>query len=51
MKKELRDKFYGQTVDDWIDKLPGELPADAPLMETAGQSDFPSRFLPLHNGK
>jgi hypothetical protein len=29
MKKELRDKFYGQAVDKWIEKLPGELPVDA----------------------
>jgi hypothetical protein len=29
MKKELRDKFYGQTVEEWIEKLPGELPIDA----------------------
>jgi hypothetical protein len=29
MKKELRDKFYGQTVEEWIEKLPGELPVDA----------------------
>jgi hypothetical protein len=29
MKNELRDKFYGQTVEEWIEKLPGELPIDA----------------------
>jgi hypothetical protein len=29
MKKELRDKFYGQTVEEWVEKLPGELPIDA----------------------
>ena len=29
MKKELRDKFYGQTVEEWIEKIPGELPIDA----------------------
>jgi hypothetical protein len=29
MKKELRDKFYGQTVEEWLEKLPGELPVDA----------------------
>src|SRR5258708_7750158 len=29
MKKELRDKFYGQTAEEWIEKIPGELPVDA----------------------
>jgi len=29
MKPELRDRFYGQTVEEWIEKLPGELPIDA----------------------
>ena len=29
MNRELRDKFYGQTVEEWISKLPGELPLDA----------------------
>jgi hypothetical protein len=29
MKKEVRDKFYGQTLEEWIEKLPGELPIDA----------------------
>ena len=29
MKTELRDKFYGNTVEEWIEKVPGELPVDA----------------------
>jgi hypothetical protein len=29
MMMELRDKYYGQTVDEWISTLPGELPVDA----------------------
>jgi hypothetical protein len=29
MKKELRDKIYGQTLEEWIEKLPGELRVDA----------------------
>ena len=29
MNRELRDKFYGQTIDEWISTLPGELPVDA----------------------
>ena len=29
MKKELRDKFYGHTVEEWIQKVPGELAVDA----------------------
>ena len=29
MNKERRDKFYGLTVEEWIEKIPGELPVDA----------------------
>src|SRR6266849_5842529 len=29
MNKERRDKIYGQTVGEWIEKIPGELPIDA----------------------
>jgi hypothetical protein len=29
MNKKRRDKFYGQTVEEWIEKIPGELPVDA----------------------
>jgi hypothetical protein len=29
MNKQRRDKFYGQTVEEWIEKIPGELPIDA----------------------
>jgi hypothetical protein len=29
MSKILRDKFYGSTVEEWIQKIPGELPIDA----------------------
>jgi hypothetical protein len=29
MNKERRDKFHGQTVEEWIERIPGELPIDA----------------------
>jgi hypothetical protein len=29
MAEPLRDRFFGQTLDEWIEKLPGELPVDA----------------------
>jgi hypothetical protein len=29
MKKNLRHKFYGDTVEEWIEKVPGELAVDA----------------------
>jgi hypothetical protein len=29
MKKNLREKFYGHTVEEWIEKVPGELAVDA----------------------
>lgn len=29
MNRELRDRFYGQTIDEWISTLPGELSVDA----------------------
>jgi hypothetical protein len=29
MKADLRDKFYGHSVDEWISKMPGELSVDA----------------------
>src|SRR5262245_28807624 len=29
MKKELRKKYYGLTVEEWIEKVPGELAVDA----------------------
>ena len=29
MIEPLRDRFFGQTLDEWIEKVPGELPVDA----------------------
>jgi hypothetical protein len=29
LKNELRDKYYGNTVQEWIEKVPGELLVDA----------------------
>ncbi len=29
MKKERRKKYYGHTVEEWIEKVPGELAVDA----------------------
>ncbi len=29
MTEQLRDKFYGYTIDEWISKVPGELSVDA----------------------
>jgi hypothetical protein len=29
MKSNLRDRYYGNTVEEWISKVPGELPIDA----------------------
>lgn len=29
MTKALRDKYFGNTIDEWISTLPGELPVDA----------------------
>jgi len=29
MTQELRDRFYGYTIDEWISKVPGELDVDA----------------------
>lgn len=29
MSTILRDKFFGNTVEEWIDKVPGELSVDA----------------------
>jgi hypothetical protein len=29
MNADLRDKYYGHSIDDWISKIPGELAVDA----------------------
>ena len=29
MKKELRHRIYGTTIEQWISLVPGELPIDA----------------------